>query len=65
MVSVISSAASVAQAKSSSSAWTTLARASAYSTVEGTSTTRPMLAPQWQTKTPTRGSSCETSLSGG
>ena len=36
-----------------SSAWTTLGSVSAYSTAEGTSTMRPMLAPQWQTKTPT------------
>ena len=40
-------------------------RPSAYSTTEGMSTTRPMLAPQWQTKTPARTSSSETSRSSG
>ena len=37
----------------SSSAWTTPGRVLAYSATEGTSTTPPMLEPQWHTKTPT------------
>ena len=36
-----------------------------YSTTLGTSTMPPMLMPQWQTNTPTRGSSSLTSRSGG
>src|SRR3989337_587684 len=36
--------------------YTTLGRVRAYSTTAGTSTTPAMLLPQWQMKTPTRGS---------
>ncbi len=40
-------------------------RSLAYSATLSTSTTPAMLVPQWQTKTPTRGSSPTTSRSGG
>jgi hypothetical protein len=59
-MSVISLAELVAQEKSCSWAYTTWGRVKAYSTVDGTSTTLPILAPQWHTKTPILGSSRRT-----
>ncbi len=47
------------------SACTTPGRLAAYSATAGTSRKPPMLDPQWQTKTPMRGSSALTSRSGG
>ena len=46
-------------------AYSTLGMVWAYSTTAGTSATPPILRPQWQTNTPTRGGSWETSRSGG
>jgi hypothetical protein len=46
IMSVISLAELVAHENSCSWAWTTLGRVSAYSTVEGTSTTLPIFVPQ-------------------
>ena len=48
-----------------SSARTTWGRVFAYSVTAGTSTTDPMLIPQWQTQTPTLGSLPSTSFSAG
>jgi hypothetical protein len=47
------------------SATTTLGRVSAYALTFGTSTTPPMLMPQWQTNTPMRGASPTISFSTG
>ena len=44
------------------SATTTFGRVAAYSLTLGTSTTPPILRPQWQTKTPMRGTFPQTSF---
>jgi len=65
MTSAICWAFSVEHANRLSCACVTLSSLEAYSTTEGTLTTRPIFAPQWQTNTPTLGSSAETSRSCG
>ena len=47
-----------------SSTWMTPGSVQAYSATAGTSTTAPMLTPQWQTKTPIRGACPSTGISG-
>ena len=65
IVSEMAWAVLVAQANRLSSAWTTLPSVREYSTTEGTSTVRLILAPQRHTKTPTLASSFVTSFSAG
>src|ERR1019366_10541784 len=65
ILSLIASWVSLEHVERLFSTYTTLGSVLEYSTTEGTLTTPAMLVPQWQTKTPTRGSSPFTSLSGG
>ena len=65
MMSAISSWESVEQVNIYSEEYSTYGRPPAYSATAGTSTTLPILMPQWQTKTPIRGGSPDMSRSCG